>query len=71
MNEIAAVLKDVPNSPLSLIKDPSMDIVRLTSYPNLEYSALYNALTMLLDVAPSIQNGIQSKIWWRSLEEYC
>lgn len=38
-----------------------MDHVRMSGYPNLEYSNLYNALTMLLDVAPSIQYGIQSK----------
>lgn len=55
-----AVLKDVPNSPLSIIKDPTMDHMRMSGYPNLEYSNLYNALAMLLDVAPSIQYGVQS-----------
>lgn len=38
-----------------------MDHIRMSGYPNLEYSNLYNALAMLLDVAPSIQYGIQSK----------
>lgn len=38
-----------------------MDHIRMSGYPNLEYSNLYNAIAMLLDVAPSIQYGIQSK----------
>lgn len=37
-----------------------MDHMRMSGYPNLEYSNLYNALAMLLDVAPSIQYGVQS-----------
>ncbi|EAT36519.1 AAEL011392-PA [Aedes aegypti] len=41
-----------------MIKDPSLDQSRMSSYPNLEYQNLYNALTMLLDVASSIQNGL-------------
>lgn len=53
-----AVLKDVPCSPLEMIKDPSLDQARMSSYPNLEYQNLYNALTMLLDVASNIQNGL-------------
>lgn len=55
---IAAVLKDVPNSPHQMIKDPSQDHVRMSAYPNLEYGNLYNALAMLLDVAPNIQFGL-------------
>ncbi|XP_055589112.1 protein unc-79 homolog isoform X2 [Uranotaenia lowii] len=55
---LLTVLKDVPCSPLEMIKDPSLDQVRMSSYPNLEYQNLYNALTMLLDVASSIQNGL-------------
>ncbi|XP_063709308.1 protein unc-79 homolog isoform X4 [Culicoides brevitarsis] len=57
---LMTVLKDVPNSPLSIIKDPTMDHMRMSGYPNLEYSNLYNALAMLLDVAPSIQYGVQT-----------
>lgn len=30
----------------------------MSSYPNLEYQNLYNALTMLLDVASNIQSGL-------------
>ncbi|XP_055384456.1 protein unc-79 homolog isoform X2 [Condylostylus longicornis] len=51
---LLTVLKDVPNSPHLLIKDPTMDQTRMAAYPNLEYGNLYNALTMLLDVAPCI-----------------
>lgn len=58
----AAVLKDVPNSPHQLIKDPSNDGDRMLAYPNLEYGNLYNALAMLLDVAPNIQIGLNSKL---------
>ena len=38
-----------------------MDHTRMSGYPNLEYSNLYNALAMLLDVAFNIQYGMQSK----------
>lgn len=41
-----------------MIKDPSQDQARMSAYPNLEYGNLYNALNMLLDVAPNIQNGL-------------
>lgn len=53
-----AVLKDVPNSPHQIIKDPSQDHIRMSAYPNLEYGNLYNALAMLLDVASNIQFGL-------------
>ncbi|XP_031621809.1 protein unc-79 homolog isoform X2 [Contarinia nasturtii] len=52
------VLKDVPNSPHQMIQDPSQDHIRMSAYPNLEYGNLYNALAMLLDVAPNIQFGL-------------
>uniref|UniRef100_U5EPZ1 Protein unc-79 homolog n=1 Tax=Corethrella appendiculata TaxID=1370023 RepID=U5EPZ1_9DIPT len=55
---LLTVLKDVPCSPLEMIKDPNLDQARMSSYPNLEYQNLYNALGMLLDVAPNIQNGL-------------
>lgn len=44
----SAVLKDVRNSPLDMIKDPEMDLQRMSSYPNLEYQNLYNAICMLV-----------------------
>lgn len=53
----AAVLKDVRTSPHELICDPLEDPTRMSAYPNLEYGNLYNALTMLIDVAPCIQYG--------------
>ncbi|XP_058465417.1 protein unc-79 homolog isoform X2 [Malaya genurostris] len=55
---LLTVLKDVPCSPLEMIKDPKQDRARMASYPNLEYQNLYNALAMLLDVASNIQNGL-------------
>lgn len=58
-----AILKDVPNSPHQLIKDPSQDHIRMSAYPNLEYGNLYNALAMLLDVASNIQVGLAGKIF--------
>ena len=59
----SAVLKDVPNSPLELIKDPTQDHSRMSDYPNLEYGNLYNALAMLLDVASNIQYGQNGEIF--------
>lgn len=44
-----------------MIKDPDQDQQRMSSYPNLEYQNLYNALAMLIDVTPNIQYGIQSE----------
>lgn len=41
-----------------MIKDPSQDHIRMSAYPNLEYGNLYNAIAMLLDVAPNIQFGL-------------
>jgi len=49
-NHFPAVLKDVRNSPLDMIKDPDMDQTRMASYPNLEYQNLYNAICMLVSL---------------------
>ncbi|XP_033244752.1 protein unc-79 homolog isoform X6 [Drosophila miranda] len=54
---LLTVLKDVRTSPHELIRDPHEDPTRMSAYPNLEYGNLYNALTMLIDVAPCIQYG--------------
>lgn len=54
----SAVLKDVPNSPFDLIKNPEMDAVRMGLFPSLDYKALYNALVPLIEVAPLIQIGL-------------
>lgn len=56
------VLKDVTNSPYEVIKDPSQDHIRMSSYPNLEYGNVYNALAMLIDVASNIQVGLAGKV---------
>lgn len=40
------------------MRDPSKDQTRMSSYPNLEYGNLYNAIAMLLDVASNIQYGL-------------
>lgn len=61
---IVAVLKDVPSSPHQMIKDPSQDQQRMSNYPNLEYGNLYNCIAMLLDVAPNITYGLNSKFWF-------
>lgn len=45
-----------------MIKDPKQDHKRMTAYPNLEYGNLYNALAMLLDVAPNIQVGLNGRL---------
>lgn len=47
---LPAVLKDVRNSPLDMIRDPEMDQTRMSSYPNLEYQNLYNAICMLVSL---------------------
>ncbi|KAL5284179.1 UNC79 family protein [Megaselia abdita] len=54
---LLTVLKDVPTSPHQLIRDTTLDSSRMSAYPNLEYGNLYNALTMLIDVAPLIAYG--------------
>lgn len=54
------MLKDVPNSPLDLLKNPEMDGVRLGLFPSLDYKGLYNSLVPLIEVAPLIQYGIHA-----------
>lgn len=64
---ILAVLKDVPNSPLELLKNPEMDATRMALFPSLDYKALYNSLIPLIEVAPLIQYGLHGK--WGSCSE--
>lgn len=59
-NIVTAVLKDVPNYPYELLKDPDNDNTRLSLFPSLDYKGLYNALLPLLEVAPLIQNGLDA-----------
>ncbi|KAG8238372.1 hypothetical protein J437_LFUL018172, partial [Ladona fulva] len=58
---LLTVLKDVPSSPLEMLKFPDKDAVRLALYPNLDYKGLYNAIVQLMDVAPLIQYGLQAQ----------
>jgi len=55
---LAAVLKDVPSSPMEMLKLQEKDSVRLGLYPNLDYKGLYNAIVQLSDVVPLIQYGL-------------
>ncbi|XP_068085270.1 protein unc-79 homolog [Anabrus simplex] len=57
---LLTVLKDVPSSPLELLKNHEKDAVRMGLYPNLDYKGLYNTLVQLVDVAPLIQYGLHA-----------
>jgi protein unc-79 len=54
------VLKDVPSSPLEMLRNCEQDSARLALFPNLDYKGLYNAIVQLMDVAPLIQFGMHS-----------
>ncbi|XP_069685618.1 protein unc-79 homolog isoform X4 [Periplaneta americana] len=55
---LLTVLKDVPSSPIEMLKMQEKDTVRLGLYPNLDYKGLYNAIVQLMDVVPLIQYGL-------------
>lgn len=55
------MLKDVPNSPFDLLKNPEMDVVRMGLFPSLDYKGLYNSIIPLIEVAPLITNGLHGK----------
>ncbi|XP_025837401.1 protein unc-79 homolog, partial [Agrilus planipennis] len=57
---LLTVLKDVPSSPLELLKDSENDSARMSLFPNLDYKGLYNSLIPLIETAPLIQNGINA-----------
>ncbi|KAK5639447.1 hypothetical protein RI129_011939 [Pyrocoelia pectoralis] len=57
---LLTVLRDVPNSPLELLKNPKMDSVRMGLYPSLDYKGLYNSLIPLIEVAPLMQYGLHA-----------
>lgn len=52
------MLKDVPSSPLQMLKNPEMDQMRMALFPSLDYKGLYNALLPFVEVTPMIQIGI-------------
>ncbi|CAH2242907.1 jg14477 [Pararge aegeria aegeria] len=57
---LLSVLKDVPRSPLEMIRDADNDAERMGLYPNLDYKGLFNAISQLVDSAPHLQYGIQA-----------
>ncbi|CAK1545778.1 unnamed protein product [Leptosia nina] len=57
---LLSVLKDVPKSPLEMMRDADNDAERMGLYPNLDYKGLFNALSQLVDSAPHLQYGIQA-----------
>lgn len=60
-SSFSAVLKDVPNSPFDLLKNPEMDAVRMGLFPSLDYKGLYNSIIPLIEVAPLIPYGLKGK----------
>ena len=42
-----------------MLKSHKLDTERIALYPNLDYKQLYNALSQLIDVTPSIHLGLQ------------
>ncbi len=57
----AAVMKDVPQYPLEMLKQRSEESARMQLFPNLDYNGLFNVVVQLIDVTPSVQLGIQCK----------
>ncbi|XP_076392325.1 UNC-79 domain-containing protein isoform X2 [Megachile rotundata] len=57
---LLSLLKEVREAPYEMIKSQKFDAERMALYPNLDYKQLYNALTQLIDVVPSIHNGLQA-----------
>ncbi|KAJ2954599.1 hypothetical protein O0L34_g2893 [Tuta absoluta] len=57
---LLSVLKDVPRSPLEMLREADNDADRMTLYPNLDYKGLFNAISQLVDSAPHLQYGIQA-----------
>ncbi|KAF9819607.1 hypothetical protein SFRURICE_005560 [Spodoptera frugiperda] len=54
---LLSVLKDVPRSPLEMLRDADNDGERMGLYPNLDYKSLFNALSGLVDSTPHLQYG--------------
>ena len=52
-----SVLKDVPAIPAESYGPRQRDSVRLSVFPNLNYSGLYQAVMNILDVVPVILHG--------------
>ena len=52
-----SVLKDVPNIPAESYGPRQRDSVRLSVFPNLNYSGLYQAVLSIIDLVPMMQIG--------------
>lgn len=59
---LSALLKEVREAPLEMVKSQKYDAERMALYPNLDYKQLYNALTQLIDVVSSIHAGLQGSL---------
>lgn len=56
-----SVLKDVPNIPIENYGLRERDSVRLSIFPNLNYSGLYQAILTIIDIVPIVQVGQPGK----------
>ena len=50
-----SVLKDVPNIPAESYGPRQRDSVRLSIFPNLNYTGLYHAVLNMIDIVPTMQ----------------
>ncbi len=57
----SSVLKDVPFIPAESFGPRQRDSVRLSMFPNLNYSGLYEAVMNIIDVVPMLQNEQDKK----------
>ena len=54
---LISVLKDVPSIPSESYGPQQRDSVRLSVFPNLNYSGLYHAALTVIDLVPMVQLG--------------
>lgn len=59
---LSALLKEVRESPLEMIKCQKFDGERMALYPNLDYKQLFNALTQLMDVVSFVHVGLAGEL---------
>ncbi|ESO85360.1 hypothetical protein LOTGIDRAFT_154853 [Lottia gigantea] len=57
LQDNVSVLKDVPNIPSESYGPRQRDSVRLSVFPNLDYSGLYHAVINIIDLVSTIQIG--------------
>lgn len=55
---IAALLKDVRESPYEMLRAQKLDPDRMALYPSLDYKQLFNALTQMMDVVSLVHIGL-------------